>query len=757
MRSWLPTAGLALGLALTPAAFAAVSDAERAIAQSLELRNQGRLELAIEVLASASQAATSDAERARLSGELGAALFLAHRYDEAQDHLKRAYDTLSAAERTPYAIDLGNLALVRNRRDEARRYYEEGAVAQDVSVRIGAELDLARLAPDDARLALLTTLSGDIARMPAARERAFYGLNLGDQAAQLGPSGLALAYSQMTAAERLADQLGDDRLAVESRESLSRLYEDQHRDADALTLTEGALRRAERAAPGSVADLMILLDSREARLLKKAGRTDEALAAYRRAVDAIQAVRQDIPIAYEDGRSSFSSTLEPVYLGLADLLLTQAQNLPAKDQSAVLHSVKDVLELEKQAEMQDYLGDRCTVDALQAASITPPAGTAFLYPILLADRTELLLETPAGIVRGSVPVGQARIERVAREFAESLRSDAADYRPQARALYDWLIGPIDGTLRSQGIHTLVVVSDGVLRLIPIGALYDGQQFVVERFATATVTGLSMTNASPPPTERPAALIAGMSSPGPVVGRLRSFVISPADTGPVSQPPSRTALSTRGLSAFTASRGVSTPTDEAARAAQLDAERESLALPGVLEEVDTLTKTLHGAELLNADFTNERFHGEAGSGEYRIVHIASHGYFGGSAQDSFIMTYDELLTLSDLQTLLQSQDYRQTPIELLSLSACETAEGNERSPLGISGAAMKARAKSVLGTLWPVADEAARSVMEGFYTDLETGHYTKAEALRAAQLDLLHQSDTAHPFYWAPFILIGNWL
>jgi CHAT domain-containing protein len=108
-------------------------------------------------------------------------------------------------------------------------------------------------------------------------------------------------------------------------------------------------------------------------------------------------------------------------------------------------------------------------------------------------------------------------------------------------------------------------------------------------------------------------------------------------------------------------------------------------------------------------------------------------------------------------MLKSDHFRKNPIELLSLSACETAEGDERSPLGISGAAMKARAKSVLGSLWPVDDDAARKTMEKFYQGLATRQLTKTEALRQAQIELLHKDEFSHPLFWAPFVLIGNWL
>jgi CHAT domain-containing protein len=108
-------------------------------------------------------------------------------------------------------------------------------------------------------------------------------------------------------------------------------------------------------------------------------------------------------------------------------------------------------------------------------------------------------------------------------------------------------------------------------------------------------------------------------------------------------------------------------------------------------------------------------------------------------------------------LLKAEKFQKTPIELLSLSACQTAEGNDRAPLGISGAAIKARAKSVLGTLWPVEDGAAKTLMQQIYKELAQKQSGKAEALRQAQLNLLHDPATRHPFYWAPFVLIGNWL
>lgn len=138
-------------------------------------------------------------------------------------------------------------------------------------------------------------------------------------------------------------------------------------------------------------------------------------------------------------------------------------------------------------------------------------------------------------------------------------------------------------------------------------------------------------------------------------------------------------------------------------------------------------------------------------------MASHGFFGGTAEDSWLMAHDELLDMNELSQLFKPKEFADQPIELLILSACQTAEGNDRAPLGLSGVALTSGARSVLGTLWVVADEATSELMQTFYAELGSVGNSKAEALRQAQLETLNQDEFAHPFFWAPFILIGSWL
>ncbi|MEO8280609.1 MAG: CHAT domain-containing protein, partial [Ideonella sp.] len=315
--------------------------------------------------------------------------------------------------------------------------------------------------------------------------------------------------------------------------------------------------------------------------------------------------------------------------------------------------------------------------------------------------------------------------------------------------------PVEQDLAGHGVKTLVIVPDGSLRLVAVGAFHDGSRFAIEKYAIATSPGMSMTN-----TERnvpiDGVLLAGLSTPGSVVDKLSRGAVSQLlgplaanQFGPPTLLASRSVRSMRGAAVALADA----PNDAASRSAAL---RDALSLPGVGKEVMEIGKVAGGTRLLDQAFTIDNFRREAESGRYSVIHLASHGVFGGRSDATYLLAYDDLLTLDRLQSLLRSDTFRRKPIELLSLSACETAEGDERSPLGLSGAAIKARARSVMGSLWPVSDDAAVDLMTSFYRGLIQQHLSKAQALQQSQIELLHKPGFAHPFYWAPFILIGNW-
>ena len=191
----------------------------------------------------------------------------------------------------------------------------------------------------------------------------------------------------------------------------------------------------------------------------------------------------------------------------------------------------------------------------------------------------------------------------------------------------------------------------------------------------------------------------------------------------------------------------------------DAVQNFQALPAVQREVERLGKLYPQNEtLMNNDFmkvrVTEKFTGEP----FTIVHIASHGHIDSDVRKSFVLTHADKLTLDDLEKLIRPGQLADKPLELLTLSACQTAAGDDRAALGLGGVAVKAGARSAFATLWCVNDEASAMLIADFYTELTApAGNTKAQALQTAQRRLLANPRYAHPCFWAPYLIIGNWL
>ncbi len=720
-------AGLGLALLLGATAASAADASCAAAPGSLHLALQDQ-----QAALAAATAAPDAAARAAAAGRLGETYLRLNRLGEAEPLLRQAATTAAdPAARAAALMDLGRLHWARQQPQQADAAWAAAAALQpaDAALALAAELNRIRLLSSDQRLARLQAAAPRAAALGDAAQRARHALNIAAQAREL-PGGGALAFDAYEQGRREALAAADARLAAEAYDGLSALYEAQQRPDDALRLAEQGIAQAARVP---ARDLLMTLEARAGRLAHALGRDDLALAAYRRAVDHVEAVRSDIPVQYLDGRSSFRQTLEPTYLGLTDLLLLRAAaTARGAEQQALLRQARDTVELIKQTELEDYLRDRCGVAgaARSGAAYVPPPGTAIYYPIILPDRLELLLETDQGIERRSVKVGAETLRQQVLDYVAALR-DGNPLRARAEALYRWLVAPLDDLLAQHRVQTLVSVPDGVLRLLPLASLHDGRGYLLQRLAVATVPGLSMTATTRPGRGPLQVLLAGMSEPGPVVDKLPDSVVDSM------LEPGAPARQVRG-------------------AARSSALREALALPGVRQEIESIAKVMPAEVLLDQRFTLQALKERLRTHKDPLVHIASHGVFGDSADTTFIMTYDELLTLDGLQALLRDERPGQPPIELLTLSACQTAEGDDRAPLGMSGTALKARARSALGTLWPVSDDAANRVMSSFYRRLAQGATSRVQALREAQLELLQVPKRQHPFYWAPFILIGDW-
>lgn len=497
---------------------------------------------------------------------------------------------------------------------------------------------------------------------------------------------------------------------------------------EALTLTRRAVLLAESAQSG---DSLFLWKWQTGRILRAQGKLEDATAAYLGARDTLQDVRSDQALGYGNRGMgwNFRKEVGPLYYELADLLLSRADTADGggADEAHVqqyLAEARDTVERLRVGEFESYFEDPCRNQLQRPTDLTKDLNAirsgnpAVVYLIPLADRVEILLTTKSGMRRIKSPgVGSEQLTQQIREFRQRLeRRGTHRYLANAKQLYQWLIQPIEPVLESEKIDTLVFVPDGALRTIPMAALHDGKQFLIAKYAVAISPGLSLS--------------VGGNDPAKVSKSARRILASG-----LSEP----------QSGF----------DE---------------LPNVVSELGSIRQIYASSAttLLNDQFKAETFEQElsrpAADDEYSIVHIASHGVFAADVAKTFILTYGGgKLTLDNLQSVLQPYQLRNKPIDLLTLSACQTSAGDdqaarERASLGLGGLAVKAGARSAMASLWLVNDQATGQLITAFYEELaqhpEAG---KAKALQQAQLKLIRGDDFAHPVYWAPFLMIGDWL
>jgi CHAT domain-containing protein len=691
-------------------------------AQALARRGEAyRIEGYFRDASSDLQAALAKAEQSRdqaliaaSSGALGNLAFMSRRTAVAEPLLKRARDLASRlhdpAILAASANDLGNLYASTGRPAEAASAYAEAissaAAAHDDALAATAETNAARLAlrrKDVAQAtAMLTRAVDTLERLPASYERGMALVSAGsavfEDEGHIPADAQAVASRAFRAAAESADSLHNPTLSSLAQGGLAHLYERENRLEEASTLTDRAAFAAQQA---SAPELSFRWDWQRARLARRRGQTDAALTSYRRAVAELQSVRQDIPVEYRDGRSSYRTTFGPVYLEYSDMLLRRASSDPARA-TPLIREARDTVERLKETELQDYFRDTCVTSFLakQRSIETIAPGTAVIYPIALPDRLELLVSFGDEQRQFTAPIPETTLRDEVQHFRDLLEKRTTnEYLVPARQLYDQLIRPMEAVLAAHHIDTLVIVPDYTLRTIPFAALHDGTGFLMDRYATAIAPSLYLTDPRPLNAAPGTALVLGVSK------SVQGYV----------------------------------------------------ELPNVDREVAAVHEIQGGEELLNDSFSRARFEAELRRVPYNVVHIASHGQFGSDPSQTFVLAFDGQLTMDDLERDIKFGERRDKALELLILSACETASGDDRAALGLAGVALKAGARSALATLWYISDKAAGELVIDFYRGLQTGTLSKAHALQAAQRALAGDPRYAHPAYWAPFLLIGNWL
>ena len=436
------------------------------------------------------------------------------------------------------------------------------------------------------------------------------------------------------------------------------------------------------------------------RVQRESGNDEAARAAFSTAVEMLEEAKSRYALA---GTMRSRVAWRDVYVDLVDLRLRDAAVAPspAARKTAILQA-RDTLELSRTAEIEDFFNDPCiAARAERSAPIEDiDAKVAVLYPVSLADRVEVLVGHRTGFALFTVkrPSGEVT-EAVNRLRAYLEKRTTRQYLRPALELHQALIAPVEAHLASLGVTTLVIVPDGALRTVPFAALHDGKTFLVERYAVAVTPIASLTQPRPIPAGSVRALLSGLTE------------------------------SRQGFA----------------------------ALPAVGEELDSLAKLLSAPVYRDSAFSSAKLESALSQLPINVLHIASHGQFSRDPSETFLLTFDGHVTLTQLRRALAAGKLREEPLELLALSACQTAAGDERAALGLAGVALGAGARSALASLWAVNDESTSALIQAFYAHLVRGGLTKAQALRQAQIDLSRDERFAHPAYWAPFLVIGNWL
>ncbi len=647
---------------------------------------------------------------------------MADEADVAEAMLKQSIDLAHAARdwrvEAIARTNLGNLYSYQNKHDDAARQYkaanEQATAAHDAVLASQACLNLARsaAASGDYEMAKTWTrrVARDAAKLPDSHEKAYQLLGAGEVFNEIFLSApdhdndfRLQAFNVFQKAANVAEAIGDKRALSYAFGYEGKLYEDEKKFEEALTLTRKAVSLAQEL---SSPDTLYRWQWQTGRLLRAKKENDAAIAAYRRAVETLQSIRHDVALRYgnPNAHSSFRDVAGAMYFQLADLLLQRADSAAnAADLDKMLLEARDSAELLKSAELEDYFQDEC-VNLLKSKITkveTVSETAAVVYIIPLPDRTEMLVSLSSGLHRVKSPATDAELDNVAHQFRVNLEKRTTyEYLDQARQLYDWLIKPLEPLLAKTKVDTLVFIPDGALRNIPMGALNDGNKYLIEKYAVAVTPGLTLMEPRPFEKEKITLVADGLSA---------------------------------GVQGFA-------------------------PLAYVPEELENLRKLFGGTELINKQFVESNVEKEFADESYSIVHIASHGHFDSDAKKTFVLTYDGKLTLDELEQLLRPSQLRDNPVELLTLSACQTAAGDDRAALGLAGVAIKAGARSAFATLWFVNDQSSATLITDFYTALhDHPEMSKAKALQKAQIKLLSDERYAHPCYWAPYLIIGNWL
>jgi CHAT domain-containing protein len=604
-------------------------------------------------------------------------------------------------------FSLGNTTRAQGDIKAALNYYQQAiSTSTNATQRIQAQLNQLSLFVETKEyqkaLNLASQIQSEIDKLPPNRTTIYEKINFAHSLMILSNSGhrtqdLALLLASSVKQAHLQQ---DNRAESYALGTLGELYEQTGQFSDAQKVTEKALLIASSI---NASDITYQWQWQIGRLLKKQLENKKAIAYYTEAFNTLQSLRSDLVAINPDIQFSFRESVEPVYRELVALLLESPAN-PAN-----LKVARFVIESLQLAELNNYFRTAC----LEAKQELDPVvdkkdqQAAILYPIILQDSVDVILKLPNQQLRHyKTLISADKVENIIETLNKYLGdvTRTTGVKQQSQEIYDWLIRPLETELKTNGIQTLVFVLDGSLRNIPMSVLYDKQQdkYLLEKYAIALTPGLQLLDPKPLNSFRLNALTAGVSE--------ERFIEN----------------------------------------------REFSPLKNVSQELQRIQLEIPtNQKLFNQNFTENNLQNRLQNTPFSVVHLATHGEFSSDPEKTFVVVWDKLLKVKEFDNLLRISDQNsQRKIELLVLSACKTAEGDKHATLGLAGVAVRAGARSTLATLWSVDDQSTADMMTYFYRYLTAGA-NKAEALQRAQLAVFAKEK--RPYFWAPFVLLGNWL
>ncbi|MFN6540460.1 MAG: CHAT domain-containing protein [Nostoc sp. EkiNYC01] len=600
-------------------------------------------------------------------------------------------------------FSLGNTTRALSNIQDAITHYENAAkIAPNPLTKVQAQINQLSLLVENEQITAAKTLipiiQSQLASLPTNQAGIYARINFAQTLTKIG--------NKKDIAEILASTvqqakiIGDERAESYALGSLGEVYEQNHQWQDAQYLTQQALFLAQKI---DASDIAYRWEWQLGRLFKAQGNIPEAISAYDAAVARLQLLRSDLVAVNREVQFNFRDRIEPIYRQSVELLLQEkGQGKPNLDKA------RQRIEALQLAELDNFFREACLSNqfvVLDNVVDRDNPNTAIFYPIILDKHLEVIVKLPnQSLIHKTSVVNRQEVEQVITKIRETIVEPDTNRQFQAlsQQLYNWLIKPVKTDLKNSQVNTLVFIPDGLLRNIPMSALYDGKEYLVQKYSVAVTPGLQLFTPKPLAQKKLNALAGGLS-----------------------QPP----------------------------------KNENFApLPNVKVELKLIQESgVSTTTLLDNTFLSTTLEKTINAQPFRVVHLATHGQFSSKAKDTFILAADGRINVSQLDSLLKSREQKRTePVELLVLSACETAAGDNRAALGLAGVALRAGARSTLASLWQIGDNSTAFFIDEFYRQLMTGK-TTAEALRLGQLKLLSSSEYTRARYWAPYVLVGNWL